>query len=90
MSMLILPAKMETQSVCRGRDAIRRMTNELSELVDKGKEPTRIEISTAVADDLRAFFEYAYDVFDGVLPKEYCGVPIEHVPGAGDLRIECR
>ena len=79
-----------TESIAsqRGRFAIIQITDRLNELIDRGKTPTKITISTAIADDMRAYFDFNH-VFDGVLPREYCGVPIEFEPGAGRrIRIE--
>lgn len=91
MASIIVPAKLETQSVRNGRAILKGIIGAVLETVDRGKEPTRVVISTAHCDDLRAFFDYAYDVFDGVLPKTLHGVPIEYEPGAfRRIRVECK
>lgn len=86
MTSLIVPEKLETDAVRRGRSIILQVMDRVLELHDKGRSPRRIEISTANCDDLRAFFDYAY-VFDGVLPQTLANVPLVYVPGA-DRRIQ--
>lgn len=85
MPSIIVPEKIETESVRRGRAIILQVMDRVLELHDKGQNPTKIEISAAHCDDLRAFFDYAY-VFDGVLPETLANVPLVYVPGA-DRRI---
>lgn len=87
---ILLPPKLETASVRRGRAIIVQVMERVLELHDKGKTPTRIVISTALQDDLRSFFDYAYDQFDGVLPARLSGVPLAYMPGASrHVQIEC-
>lgn len=85
MPSIIVPEKLETDAVRRGRAIILQVMDRVLELHDKGRTPTSIEISTANCDDLRAFFDYAY-VFDGVLPETLANVPLVYVPGA-DRRV---
>lgn len=82
----IIVPRTETLAVRRGRALLMEITNRTLELVDRGKTPTRVRIPTALKDDLLAFFDFNF-VFDGVLPREYCGLPLEYVPGA-ERRIE--
>ena len=87
---IIVPDKIETRQVRRGRVTLKRIMDGVLELHDKGKNPTRVVVSTALQDDMRAFFEYVAESFDGVLPRELCGVPMEYEPGAfRDIRIVC-
>lgn len=87
---IIVPAKIETQQIRNGRATLRSIMDAVLELHDKGKNPTKVIVSTALQDDMRAFFEYVAESFDGVLPKDLFGVPIEYVPGAArDIQIEC-
>ena len=89
MTSLIIPERIATQSVRRGRAVLAEIIYRCDELVDKGKTPKRITISTALKDDLSAFFEHATQ-WDGVLPPDLCGCPIVYVPGAGrDIDIAC-
>lgn len=81
MTAIIVPEKLETDAVRRGRAILAHTIERVLELHDRGKTPTKITISTALADDMRAFFDHA-TVFDGVLPRALAGVPIEYVPGA--------
>lgn len=87
---IIVPEKLQTSQVVRGRATLRRIMDTVLELHDRGKNPTKVIVSTALQDDMRAFFEYVAESFDGVLPRELCGVPIEYEPGAfGGIKIEC-
>ena len=81
MANLILPPKFETESVRRGRAILVEIMDRCLELADKGTPPETVEISTALVDDLKAFFEFGYD-FDGVLPQQLCGASLVYVPGA--------
>jgi hypothetical protein len=81
MANLILPAKFETESVRRGRAVLVEIMDRCLELADKGTPPSKVEISTALCDDLHAFFDFTYD-YDGVLPKQLCGATLTYVPGA--------
>lgn len=86
---LIFPEKPETMAVKRGRAILREIMDKSLELVDKGKEPIKVYISTALNDDLKAFFDYAYE-WDGKLPSTYANIPIEYVPGSDrKIHIVC-
>lgn len=89
MPSLILPERIETHAVKKGRSVLIQIRDSVQELKDRGKNPVQVQISTALLDDLRAFFDYAYD-FDGTIPEVCLGVPIAYVPGAGrSVHIEC-
>ena len=89
MAHLILPERIETRSVRQGRAVLLQIMGSVRELQDRGKHPVQVQISTALVDKLRAFFDYAYE-FDGTLPQQVHGVPIVYVPGAGrSVHIEC-
>lgn len=79
---IVVPDKVETQQVRNGRGVLTNIMESIAEARDQGREPERVEISTALSDDLRAFFDYASEGFDGVLPKQVRGVRIVYVPGA--------
>lgn len=81
MATLILPEQIDTASTQRGRAVLLEIMDRVLELHDRGLNPQGVEISTALADDMRAFFDAASD-FDGVLPKALCGVPLRYTPGA--------
>jgi hypothetical protein len=88
---ILIPTKPETASVRRGRAICLQVMDRVLELHDKGREPIKITISTALRDDLLAFFDFATHQFDGVLPSELSGVPIAYQPGASRrVHIECR
>lgn len=77
---LILPQKQETNAVKRGRAILREIMIKTAETVDKGKNPSKIIISRALADDIGAFFYFATK-WDGKLPTDLYGLPIEYEPG---------
>ncbi len=81
----VIVPRQETAQVRRGRAIILQVIDRVLELNDRGKTPTKVLISTALRDDLLAYFDFNF-VFDGVLPSELSGVPIEYIPGA-DLRV---
>lgn len=86
---LILPEKVETQAVKRGRAILREIIDKSLELADRGKSPNRVYISTALNDDLKAFFDFAYE-WDGILPSTYANIPIEYVHGTDrKIHIVC-
>lgn len=89
MTDILIPTS-EPAASRRGRAAILQMNDRILELYDRGKEPVRALISTAIADDMRAYFDFNF-VFDGVLPRDYCGVELVYVPGADrHIHIEVR
>lgn len=81
MANIIVPERLETAGVRRGRAMSVRLLDELRELRDRGKVPSRVVISTAAADDLRAYLDFASASFDGVLPRLLAGVPVVVEPG---------
>lgn len=87
---ILIPAKPETAAVRRGRSICLQVIDRVGELHDRGKNPRRVIISTALRADLLAFFDFATDQFDGVLPRELAGIPIVYEPGASRrVQIEC-
>lgn len=74
--------KVETQAARNGRGHLASILEGIAELRDRGMVPTKVKVSRAMVDDLRAYFDYVAASFDGVLPRQVRGVPIEYVPGA--------
>lgn len=87
---ILIPAKPETAAVRRGRAICMHVIDRVGELHDRGKNPTKVHISTALREDLLAFFDFATVQFDGVLPSVLAGIPIVYEPGASRrVHIEC-
>lgn len=83
MSAIIVPERFETESVRKGRAMSIRLLEELRELKRRGKFPARVRITRQAADTLVAYFAWATDGFDGVLPKRIAGCDVVVEPGAG-------
>lgn len=83
MSAIIVPERIETESVRKGRAMSIRLLEELRELTRRGKFPARVRITRQAADALVAYFAWAAESFDGVLPKRIAGCDVVVEPGAG-------
>lgn len=79
---IIVPDKVLTRAAANGRGVLASLLEGIAEARDSGKTVTRVVVSTALQDDLRAFFDYATESFDGVLPRQVRGVPLAYEPGA--------
>ena len=66
----------------------RRMVDDIWELYQRGRNPSAIIMPTSSRDDWSALLGQT-TVWDGVLPREFCGLPIIWEPGAGDVSIKC-
>lgn len=83
MSAIIIPERFETETVRKGRAMSIRLLEELRELKRRGKQPARVRITQGAADALRAYFAWAAESFDGVLPQRIAGCDVVVEPGAG-------
>ena len=83
MSAIIVPERFETENVRRGRAMSIRLIEELRELKRRGKFPARVRITQGAKDVLLAYFAWAAESFDGVLPKRIAGCEVVVEPGAG-------
>lgn len=82
MSAIIVPERFETESVRRGRAMSVRLLEEVRELQRSGKRPARVRITKGASDALCAYFAWATDGFDGVLPRRIAGCDVLVEPGA--------
>jgi len=83
---LILPESAHLD-VQRGRDYAKRLNETVENYRQQGREVVQVRVSADVANAMRAFFRYAFDGFDGVLPKRIMGAPL-HEGGTGGRDYE--
>ena len=81
MSSIIVPERLETATIRRGRDVGARMEFAVRNERARGNKPYRIRISQGSAQALHEFFGFACASYDGVLPPKCRGVPVVVEPG---------
>jgi len=79
---LILPESAHLD-VQRGRDYAKRLNETVENYRQQGRHVSAVYVSPHIANDMRAFFRYAFAEFDGVLPRRIMGVPLHEGGTAG-------
>lgn len=78
----ILTSTGEPYAARRGRRAIVNMMDTVVEMHDRGKRPVKLTVNSGLRDDMLAYFDFN-SVFDGVLPRDMAGLPIEYLSTGG-------
>lgn len=85
---LVLPPKLETEAVRKGRALCQRIEEGFLELRSQGEGLRRILINRQAEEHMKAFFEFASSQWDGSIPRVIRGAPLIVVAAGSYLEVD--